>query len=110
MKGKLSGILSITTILCIIFTAPIESPAAQFTCYVKAGREDAHVVVNDYDRDGNRLPRGGEIYRGVIKRGQRQQIKSRFGKIRFNYRLYNQSRTSGRNSTNCEGGKNIQLP
>ncbi|MDJ0984441.1 MAG: hypothetical protein QNJ26_02765 [Desulfobacterales bacterium] len=110
MKVKLFGILFISTVVCIIFMAPIESPAAQYTCFVKAGREDAHVVVNDYDRDGNRLPRGGEIYRGVVKRGQRQQIKSRFGKIRYNYRLYNQSRTSGRNSTNCEGGKNIQLP
>jgi hypothetical protein len=88
----------------------IQTPAANFTCSIKAGRQHAYVVVNDYDRDGNRLNRGGELYSGVIKSGQRQSVKSLFGKIRYNYRLYNQSRSSGRNFSNCDGGKIILLP
>jgi hypothetical protein len=110
MKAIMSGILFISTVLFIDFMLSIETPAAEFTCSIKAGRQDTHVVVDDYDRDGNRLPRGGEVFSGVIKKGQRQSIKSRFGKIRYSYRLYNQSRTSGRNFQNCERGKIIQLP
>jgi hypothetical protein len=92
------------------FMLPVETQAAEFTCAIRAGRQDAYVVVTDYDRDGNPMRRRGEKFKGVIKKGQKQQIKSLYGKIRYNYRLYNQSRSSGRNSANCEGGKTIQLP
>ena len=37
----------------------------------------------------------------VIKKNQKQEIKSLFGRIRYSYRLYNQSRSSGRNFENC---------
>ena len=110
MKAIISGILFISTVLFIGFMLPIETPAADFTCTIKAGRQDAHVVVADYDLDGNRLRRGGVVFSGVIKKGQRQSIKSLYGKIRYSYRLYNQSRSSSRNFQNCERGKIIQLP
>lgn len=110
MKVTLAGFLYLSMVLFLDVVSPVETFAADFTCFVKAGRQDAHVIVNDYDREGNRLRRGGVLYRGVIKKGQRQPIKSLYGKIRYNYRLYNQSRSSGRNFTNCEGGKNILLP
>jgi hypothetical protein len=110
MKAIISGILFISTVLYVGFMLPIGTSAAEFTCSIKAGRQDTHVVVDDYDRDGNRLPRGGVVFSGVIKKGQRQSIKSRYGKIRYSYRLYNQSRTSSRNFQNCERGKIIQLP
>jgi actin-like ATPase involved in cell morphogenesis len=110
MKATMSGILFISTVLFIGFMLPVETPAAEFTCTIKAGRQDVYVIVTDYDLDGNRLRRGGERFQGVIKKGQRQSIKSLFGKIRYKYRLYNQSRSSGRNSAHCESGKIIQLP
>ena len=93
---------------------PVEAAAADNTCIIKAGRQDAYVVVTDYDRDGNPLRKReypqGERFKGVIKKNQRQSIQSQHGKIRYSYRLYNQSRSSGRNFANCEGGKTIQLP
>ncbi len=106
----MSGILFISTVLFIGFMLPIETPAADFTCTIKAGRQDVYVIVTDYDQDGNPLRRSGEKFQGVIKKGQRQSIKSLYGKIRYKYRLYNQSRSSGRNFQNCERGKIIQLP
>ena len=93
---------------------PVEAAAAENTCIIKAGRQDAYVVVTDYDRDGNPLRKReypqGERFKGVIKKNQRQSIQSQHGKIRYSFRLYNQSRSSGRNFANCEGDKIIQLP
>lgn len=110
MKAIISSILCITTILFIGFLLPIETPAAEFTCAIQAGRQDVYVIVTDYDLDGNPLRRSGEKFQGVIKKGQKQSIKSLYGKIRYKYRLYNQSRSSGRNSAYCENGKIIKLP
>ena len=110
MKTILSSILFISAVLLLDFMLATETHAAEYTCAIKAGRQDVYVVVTDYDRDGNPMRRRGERFQGVIKRGQRQTIKSLYGRIRYNYRLYNQSRTSGRNFANCEGGKTIQLP
>lgn len=110
MKAIISGFLFLTTVLFICSLLPVETPAADFTCKIKAGRQDAYVIVTDYDREGNPLRAKGENYRGVIKKGQEQPIKSLFGRIRYNYRLYNQSRSHGRNSAYCEGGKIIKLP
>jgi hypothetical protein len=89
---------------------PVETPAAEFTCTMKAGRQDAYVIVTDYDQDGNPLRRHGDKFQGVIKKGQKQSIESLYGKIRSKYRLYSQFRYSGRNLAHCEGGKIIQLP
>jgi hypothetical protein len=110
MKAIMSGILFISTVLFIGFMLPIGTSAAEFTCSIKAGRQDVYVIVTDYDKDGNPLRRSGEKFQGVIKKGQRQSIKSLYGKIRYKYRLYNQSRSSGRNFAHCEGGKIIRLP
>ena len=110
MKAIISGILFISTVLFIGFMLPIETPAAEFTCTIRAGRQDAYVIVTDYDQDGNPLRRGCERFQGVIKKGQKQSIKSLYGKIRYKYRLYNQSRSSGRNRGHCEKGNIIQLP
>ena len=104
------GILFISTVLFMGYMLPVDTSAAQYTCAIKGGRQDAYVVVTDYDRDGNPMRQRGERFQGVIKKNQKQEIKSLFGRIRYSYRLYNQSRSSGRNFENCEGGKTIQLP
>jgi len=107
LKAIISGILFISTVFFVGFMLPIETPAADYTCKIRAGQQDAYVVVTDYDKDGNPLRKGGERFQGVIKKNQEQPIESLYGRIRYNYRLYNQSRSSGRNSTYCEGGKTI---
>ena len=113
MKAINSSISFISAALFIGFMFAVEALAAEYTCTIKAGRQDAYVVVTDYDRDGNPLRKReypqGERFKGVIKKNQRKSIQSQFGKIRYSYRIYNQSRSSGRNFTNCEGGKIIQL-
>jgi hypothetical protein len=110
MKAILKGILFISIFLVMASMLPVVTFGADYTCTFRGGREDAYVVVTDYDRDGNPMRKRGESFQGVIRRGQSQTIRSLYGKIRFSYRLYNQSRTSGRNFVNCEGGRIVQLP
>ena len=110
MKAKKSYILFISTVFVIGFMVAIETSAGNFTCKIRAGRQDTYVVVTDYDRDGNPMRQRGERFKGVVKKHQTQTINSLYGKIRYSYRLYNQSRSSGHNYDNCEGGKIIQLP
>ena len=110
MKLIISGILFLFTFVFINLMFPDKISAEEFNCTIKAGRQDAYVVVTDYDRDGNPMRRRGERFKGVIKKNQRQFIKSRYGKIRYSYRLYNQSRSNGRIFINCQKGKIIQLP
>ena len=110
MKAMASNILIISTVFMIGFIVTTETPAAEYSCTIRAGRQDVYVIVTDYDRDGNPMRQRGERFQGVIKKGEKQTIKSVFGRIRYSYRLYNQSRSSGRNFANCEGGKTIKLP
>jgi hypothetical protein len=110
MKVILSMILIISTVFFIDFMIPLEASAADFSCYIRAGRSDTYVVVTDMDRDGNPIRRRGETWQGWIKQGQSQALKSRFGKIRYNYRRMNESRGRGRVFANCRSGNTIQLP
>jgi len=99
------------SIILVIFTffmmlshlsiEPLSANAGENDCILKAS-VDVIVEVWNLDNQGNKGHR--------IWKGQRQSIKSRYGKIRYSYRLYNQSRTSSRNFQNCERGKIIQLP
>ena len=110
MKAFAPSILFISAIVLIGFMLAAETPAANYTCKIRAGRQDTYVVVTDYDRDGNPMRQRGERFQGVVRKHQTQTIDSLYGKIRYSYRLYNQSRSSGRNFDNCEGGKIIRLP
>ncbi len=88
---------------------PFEASAQDFTCTIKAGRQDVYVIVTDMDRDGNPMRQRGELFQGVLKPGQSQTLNSRFGKLRYSIRLQNQSRSQGRIAAECKGNT-IQLP
>ena len=77
------GILFISTVLFMGYMLPVHTSAAQYTCAIKGGRQDAYVVVTDYDRDGNPMRQRGERFQGVIKKNQKQEIKS----LWFSYEL-----------------------
>ncbi len=86
-----------------------EASAQDFTCTIKAGRQDVYVIVTDMDRDGNPMRQRGELFQGVLKPGQSQTLNCRFAKLRNSFSLYNQSRSQGRIAVDCKGNT-IQLP
>jgi hypothetical protein len=109
MKIVISSIIVISALLGLYLMLPLEASAKDFTCTIKAGRQDVYVIVTDMDRDGNPMRRRGELFQGVLKPGQSQTLTSRFGRLRYSFRLYNQSRSQGRISADCKGNT-IQLP
>ena len=104
-----SVILVPAAVLILNMMMPPEAVADAFTCTIKGGREDVYVVVTDMDRDGNPMRRRGELFQGILKPGQSQTLKSTFGKLRYSFRRYNQSRSQGRIFSDCRGNT-IQLP
>ena len=109
MKIIMSAILIVATILILNMRTAPEASAQELTCTIKAGRQEVYVVVTDMDRDGNPMRRRGELFQGVLKPGESKTLKSRFGKVRYSFKLYNQSRSQGRISADCKGNT-IQLP
>ena len=88
---------------------PPEAASNSFTCTIRGGRQEVYVVVTDMDRDGNPMRRRGELFQGILKPGQSQTLKSSFGKLRYSFKRYNQSRSQGRIFSDCRGNT-IRLP
>jgi hypothetical protein len=109
MKMMISAMIAASAMIGAFLVLPIEALAQDFTCTIKAGRQDVYVVVTDMDRDGNPMRRRGELFQGMLKPGESKTLKSRFGKLRYSFRLYNQSRSQGRIARDCKGNT-IQLP
>ena len=109
MKKIISTILTGAAVLFLNMMMPAEAAANSFTCTIRAGRQDVYVVVTDMDREGNPMRQRGELFQGVLKPGQSQTLKSIFGRLRYSYRQYDQSRSHGRIYSDCRGNT-IQLP
>ncbi|MBW2408491.1 MAG: hypothetical protein JRF72_01745 [Deltaproteobacteria bacterium] len=109
MKIIISTTLTLVALSILCMMMPPGADANEYTCTIRGGRQDVYVIVTDMDRDGNPMRQRGELYQGVIKAGESQALKSTFGKIRYSYRLYNQSRSQGRIASDCRGNT-IQLP
>ena len=109
MKTILWTTLTLTAFSILSLMMASETAANEYTCTIRSGRQDVYVIVTDMDRDGNPMRQRGELFQGVIKAGESQPLKSTFGKLRYSYRLYNQSRSQGRIASDCRGNT-IQLP
>ena len=105
--------LAILLVLLAVFLLPLDIFASHNSCRIKAGSNDVQVRVFDRDQDGNPIRDAftyGEIWRGVIKKGQSKNIKSSHGRINFSYRSLRDSRSYGGNFNNCFHGETIRLP
>ena len=109
MKIIMLTILTLGAALILNLILSPKAAANEYKCTIKSGRQDVYVVVTDMDRDGNPMRQRGELFQGVLKSGQSQTLKSKFGKLRYSFRLYNQSRSQGRIASDCRGNT-IQLP
>ena len=108
MKTK---IIIITAFFVVFFNAlslPFEAAAQENSCQIKAGLDNVHVYVRDFDRDGN--PTRRVIYRGWILRGRTIAIKSFSGRISVSYRADSDYRGSGNNELSCTRNRVFILP
>ena len=107
MKNLLFFCGCITTIV-IIALVPISAAAQEHTCQIKAERDNIHLYVRDFDRDGN--PTRRIIFRGWLLRGQTISIKSLSGRISVNYKADSAKRGSGSNELRCRQNQTHTLP
>ncbi len=86
---------------------PVGVEAQEYACQLKADRDNYHVFVRDFDRDGN--PTRRVIFRGWIMRGQTIAIKSLSGTISVDFKADSAKRGSGANEYRCRGNKKYSL-
>jgi len=86
----------------------IKASAQEHGCQIKAGRDNIHLYIRDFDRDGN--PTRRIIFRGWLLRGQTIAIKSLSGRISVNFKADSAKRGSGNNELKCTASQTHTLP
>ena len=105
--------LSILTLFMASSLLPLDAMASPNSCRIKAGNNDVYVRVFNRDTNGNPIRRDfdfGEVYRGVIKKGESKKITSSYGRIEYHFQTMANSRGYGGNITLCDRGNTIRLP
>ena len=86
---------------------PVSAGAQEYSCQIKAERDNYHLFVRDFDRDGN--PTRRVVFRGWLMRGQKITIKSLSGTISIDFKADSAKRGSGSNEFRCRGNKTFRL-
>ena len=105
--------LTILSVFLAVSLWPPDAAASPNSCRIKAGNNDVYVRVFNRDSNGNPIRRDfdfGEVYRGVIKKGESKKITSSYGRIEYRYRSMSSSRAYGGNITMCNRGNTIRMP
>jgi hypothetical protein len=108
--AKTIGKLMMVTLLAFFvigFFSSLQATETDFTCWFSAGSSDVSVTVKDSDLDGN--PISGTLWGGTIKKGQKQEVRSFTGRIRYNYKRAVDTRSRGANYGVCVNGNTIRL-
>lgn len=114
MKIKYDRVLlTLLSVLLAIILFPFDAVASHNYCRLKAGSDDVYVRVFNRDQDGNPIRDAftyGEIWRGVVKKGESIKLRSSHGRINYSFRSLRDYRTYGGNLTPCSHGEIIRVP
>ena len=105
--------LTVLAVFLAVSLLPHDATASPNSCRIKAGNNDVYVRVFNRDTNGNPIRRDfdfGEVYRGVIKKGESKKITSSYGRIEYRFQSMSNSRGYGGNITLCDRGNTIRLP
>ena len=108
-----NGFLTMIVVLLAVFLIPFSALAAHNSCRIKVENDDVQLRVFNLDQDGNPIRDGfsdGEIYRGMVKKGQSIKIESSHGRINYSFRSMRDYRSYGGNLTPCSHGEVIRIP
>jgi hypothetical protein len=107
MTKKKALIFSSFIIIAIGTLRPVSADAQEYSCQIKAERDNYHLFVRDFDRDGN--PTRRIIFRGWILQGRTIAIKSLSGTISIDFKADSAKRGSGSNEYRCRGNQTFKL-
>jgi hypothetical protein len=109
MKNKKSLIFICFIVIVVISGIwPFRTAAQEHSCQIKANRDNFHLYVRDFDRDGN--PTRRIIFRGWLMQGRTISIKSHSGRISVLYKADSAKRGSGNNELRCSNNQIHTLP
>jgi hypothetical protein len=98
-------------VLFSVLTAvsPLRADVLDKYCFLEATNVDVFIIVWEEDRQGNKR---NQVWQGVIKKGTRVRIPSRFGSIRYSSTIYigKQDALSGDTSRWCSDGETVGVP
>jgi hypothetical protein len=112
-KGKLYFLFAV--FLAVLLPADVY--AGHNVCSIKADDAVVWVRVFDLDPDGN-VKHGYNsgyyarriLWRGMLKKGQAQEIRSSNGEISYEYEASSDNRSYGANLASCSHGELISVP
>ena len=107
-KGIKLIIICFIAIVVITGFWSFRAAAQEYLCQIKAHRDNIHLYVRDFDRDGN--PTRRMIFRGWLMQGRTITIKSLSGRINISYKADSDKRGSGNNELKCRGNHIYNLP
>jgi hypothetical protein len=107
MIKKKTVIFSVFIIIVIGSFRPVIGDAQEYSCRIKAERDNYHLFVRDFDRDGN--PTRRIIFRGWVLRGKTIVVKSLSGTISIDFKADSAKRGSGSNEFRCRGNRTFKL-
>jgi len=90
-----------------VFMADSLAIADDTSCYLEASMEDTQITVYEKVAWG---PATEVIWDGLLKKYDRKLIRSRSGKIGYDYRLSSSDLTNGDNEADCRDGNTIEIP
>ncbi len=93
--------------LSAVLTVDFAVLADDTSCYLEASMEDTHVTVYEKVAWG---PATEVIWDGLLKKYEKKLIRSKSGKIGYDYRLGSDDLTNADNSAECRGGNTISIP
>jgi hypothetical protein len=107
-KKKTLFLICFITIVIISGLWPFTAAAQEHACQIKAHRDNIHLYVRDFDRDGN--PTRRILFRGWLLQGRTVSIKSLSGRISISFKADSDKRGSGSNELKCSGNQTHSLP
>ena len=86
---------------------PVSADAEEYSCQIKAERDNYYLYVRDFDRDGN--PTKRVVFRGWLMQGRTITIKSLSGLISIDFKADSAKRGSGSNEFRCRRNQTFRL-
>ena len=89
--------------------SPLKADRIDLYCFLEATTVDDRVEVWEEDRQGNKGP---QLWKGIIKQGQRKRINTQTGVIRLAGTIYvdTEDALSGDNGRWCQNGATVGVP
>ena len=86
---------------------PVSACAQEYSCRIKAERDNYYLYVRDFDRDGN--PTKRVVFRGWLLQGRTITVRSLSGLISIDFKADSAKRGSGSNEFRCRANQTFRL-